>query len=67
MSTLELSEKLRTGMTAHQIGLVIGAPDKVQKGMQNYQEDEYFYYDRRDGVLQIHLSSYQGLISYQTY
>lgn len=30
-------------------------------------ENDYFYYKRSDGVLQIHLSSYRGLIFYQTY
>ena len=67
MTVMEMSERLSIGMTAHQIGLAVGVPDKVQKSMDNYQESSEFYYKRRDGVLQIQLDPYRGLISYHTY
>ena len=67
LTVMEMSDRLSIGMTAHQIGLAVGVPDKVQKSMDNYQESSEFYYKRRDGVLQIQLDPYRGLISYHTY
>ena len=67
LTVMKMSERLSIGMTAHQIGLAVGVPDKVQKSMDNYQESSEFYYKRRDGVLQIQLDPYRGLISYHTY
>lgn len=68
MTTLQLSSKIRPQMTPKEVTSEIGEPDKIQRGMEDFATDEYWYYKRPDGVLQIHFAQYTGLVDkYQTY
>ena len=68
MTTLQLSSKIRPQMTPKEVTSEIGEPDKVQKGMEDFATDEYWYYKRADGMLQIHFARYTRLVDqYQTY